>query len=628
MFGSNSIKKILPIVLLVVLTALVYFPSLSGGFLLDDYPNIVNSSAVKIESLDYESLYILATSGVSSKIGRPISFLSFGLNYFFYGFDPFYFKIINLLIHIANAIILFVITSVLHKNYQQYWGDKKYNNLPIFLALLWAVHPINVSTTAYIVQRMTLLSATFTLLGVLFYLLPRLKISNRIFGQTIAVFLMLVFMGLGILSKENAVLLPLFILLIEKLLIPQTDKTADNSLIIFILIPTIIVSFYVVLHPGYVTKGYSIREFDIIQRLLIQPEILAGYIGDILLPLEGKLTFYKDIYKLPVVSDLMVADLVYPSLAVFFAVMFLVISKKKPIFAFGGGFFIAGHLLESTSLPLELAFEHRNYLPGVGVLLIVVLVLHCIFEKMRINWKVCSTMAVAFLLSQTYFHCLNWSNPFLLFESEVAKSPNSFRANIDLARIYAEFYITTQDKQHKVKAISSLKKAIELNENASAAYAYIIWLNSMDNYPIQNWVLTGFLKSLAYHPADRKNPKRVNRLITMYDGGYKLPENYIKKCIIALERNLIPYNNKYFSEVLTTKAKFYWLINKDIDSAVIYANEAIDASPRISKYYENRVELLLVNGLKQKAAKAYDKYKAVFPVEAESKYRGVFKDGG
>ena len=628
MFGSHEISKVLLYLLLIGIITMAYLPALKGGFLLDDYPNIINSSAMKIETMDYETMHTLATSGLSSRIGRPISVVSFGLNYYFTGFDPFYFKLVNLIIHVINSILLFIMASVIQKNFFAFTSQEKteYRYLPLFLALMWGIHPINVSSVAYVVQRMNILAVMFMMVGALFYVLARLKISNRLVGQGVAILAMFACTALGVLSKENAILLPLIIVLIESLLIPQQDSIADNSLTVFVLIPTVLVSIVVILQPEYVTKGYFLREFDAAQRLVLQAEVLTDYLQDLVFPLHNKLTFYKDTYPLPIIAQLSARNIGYMLVIALLTLGSLIAVKKRPIIAFCGLLFFVGHLLESTLIPLEIAFEHRNYLPGIGIILALALFVIWVFEKLRMNWKIGGFLFVGFLLIQTYFQCLNWSNSFLLIEAEAQKSPDSLRANIDLARMYTELYINTKDKQYRDKALRQLGNVLHLNHSSSAAYIYIILLNSIDGTPTKNVIYEGFLRSLAHFPPEQKNPKRVNELITMrFDNGYMLPLEFLEKAVDIMSNNPIPHIDGYHSEILVVKSRYLWVVKNDKEAAIVCAREALKISPNSSTYHENLIRMLVAVNKIEEAQVEYEKYEALFPVKSAGKYDELFQ---
>ncbi len=115
--------------------------------------------------------------------------------------------------------------------------------------------------------------------------------------------------------------------------------------------------------------AYTGRAFDMEERLLTQARVVTLYVGQILLPRPGAMPFFYD--GLPYSTGWLQPPTTLWS-ALFLLGLFglgLGLLRRRPLAAFGILFFFAGHLLESTLLPLELAFEHRNYLPSLGLIL-------------------------------------------------------------------------------------------------------------------------------------------------------------------------------------------------------------------------------------------------------------------
>src|SRR5262245_41606476 len=96
--------ELLSLLLLLALGAAVYSPGLRGGFIFDDWPNIVQNTRLQADQLDLESVRAAAFSADSGMLKRPVSMLTFWANYYTSGLDPFYFKLTNLLIHLFNGV--------------------------------------------------------------------------------------------------------------------------------------------------------------------------------------------------------------------------------------------------------------------------------------------------------------------------------------------------------------------------------------------------------------------------------------------------------------------------------------------------------------------------------------------
>jgi len=361
-----------------IFSLLLYLPAVNGPYLLDDFPNLIQNESLILEQTSLESLQKAATSSGSSFLGRPIAMLSFALNYTLAGDkDTFSVKLTNILLHLATGIgIFFLLRQLL-----RYWLPGKHDEIfwiALLTTALWLIHPLQISTVLYTVQRMTVLSALFTVFGLIAYLKYR-AITLQDNSHYLTLFILIAtFTLLGVMSKENAILLPVFALLIEMTVFrfafhPHATFVWKSLVKLLLFLPVTIILvylFYTYLQVrGEIIWPYS---FTIDQRLLSQPRILLHYLGWISLLNPEPMSFYHPDLALskgllqPVTTLLSITSLfILAAIAVF--------SLKKqypPILAFAIIWFFIGHLLESTSIPLMLVFEHRNYLPSMGILLL------------------------------------------------------------------------------------------------------------------------------------------------------------------------------------------------------------------------------------------------------------------
>ena len=164
---SINTITILSLVGLSVLTLLVYYPGLHGPFLLDDYINLQDIG--KNGGLDsFENWWQFVTSGESGPLGRPLSLASFTLNTLEWPAAPFPFKATNLVLHIINGFLVFFLTTkILYL--LGYTDSRKKILLSVAVTAYWLIMPVQTTSVLYVVQRMTILSATFTLMGLFFY---------------------------------------------------------------------------------------------------------------------------------------------------------------------------------------------------------------------------------------------------------------------------------------------------------------------------------------------------------------------------------------------------------------------------------------------------------------------------
>ena len=219
-------QPILGGLIITALTLLVYWPGLSGGFIFDDTHALVHNLAVHLERLSWEPLKNLWQSFIHGPSGRPLAMLSFGVNHYLTGLDPFFFKLTNVCLHAFNALLISLLAFRLFESGNSNVEGQTWTlRVALGLALLWAIHPLQVSTVLYVVQRMEMMALTFTLLGLLAYWRGRqIQIAGGskgwlwLGGTAVATVL-------ALLSKETGLLVPVFAFCLELVLLRfQADE--------------------------------------------------------------------------------------------------------------------------------------------------------------------------------------------------------------------------------------------------------------------------------------------------------------------------------------------------------------------------------------------------------------------
>lgn len=431
LFKNNLIAAVL-LTLILSFTFLAFFPGLSSPFVFDDIPNLIGiGSHENLGTWRDFALYLL--EGKSGILGRPISLASFYLNdQTWQGMSPEDFKYTNVMLHLLNGVLLFWLSQRLlaYLPTQLSWIQ----SLPFLVAAAWLLHPMHTNTVLYAVQRMTELSALFTLIGILCYLHGREIFSNR---PKMGLFLLFGGVGicglLGLLSKENGILLSVYILALEYTLLKNTKPPANQSpsriIILIGWLPLILLCIMLIKWGWFDKTG---RAFNTVERLLTESRIIWEYISNIFLPsYRGSSLFHEDfIISKNILNPLNTLPAVLGILTAFgFAVYY---RKKYPVIAFGILWFLGGHLLESTTIALELYFEHRNYLPMFGLLFAAIYYLIVYISKERKTIK--AYLAISFVILSisllgliTHKIAKQWSDPATLLLGWLEQHPSSPR---------------------------------------------------------------------------------------------------------------------------------------------------------------------------------------------------------
>jgi len=415
-----------------------FWPALTGPWLFDD---------VKLQDLiaaAHHGLASLGTAGGREElflgafgIGRPLAMATFALNSLF-GQSPFGFKLVNLLLHLTTATVVY---SLVRRLLSLYRSPTQAGTAALVVALLWALHPLQVSTVAYVVQRMTILSALFSFSALLSYV--RLRMTETVGGKPPSVWSLtlplLALPLLAVLSKENGALIPVYLLLLEVTVFRfqcggSTRRWLFGYFGLVIGVGGAVAAFLVV--PDALDgRSYIGRPFDLAQRLLTEFRMVTMYVGQVLLPRLSDMPFYYD-GAAPSTGWLKPPQTL--AAAGFLAGLLglgLGLIRRRPLAAFGILLFFAGHLIESTIVPLELAFEHRNYLPSLGLILATVdlaLAAGGSFAKFRPGLAAIATLGVLLLCmlrasawssaEQIDLTALHWSNPSLRARSNLAQT--------------------------------------------------------------------------------------------------------------------------------------------------------------------------------------------------------------
>ncbi|NOR70523.1 MAG: hypothetical protein GQ532_12660 [Methylomarinum sp.] len=341
---------------------------------------------------------------------------------------------------------------------------------------------------------MTSLSALFSLLGILFYIKGRLSPpTNK--SYTLIFLSLFICTPLTVLSKENGLLLPYFLLLIEFVFFrfnspnKKLSVTLRYGSMLLIAIPVLIASYNYSHIINWVVGGYSTRDFTLTERLLTESRVVCFYLRLIFLPNINLMGIFHD--------DIALSSSLFSPANTLFSCLFILgllisaiaLIRKAPIFSFGILFFFLGHSIESSFLSLEITHEHRNYLPLFGLVFMFCYYLTILLETIPKNYKyiIISTLII-FLSGNTVLRASQWGNQLLLSLTEVKNHPNSYRANHELSRVYQILanHKTTNSHQYEKQSLTYATKAYKLKPNKPGALLNLIHHSYLSHQPVSN----------------------------------------------------------------------------------------------------------------------------------------------
>lgn len=613
MFSYPPMQRHLPTTLLLACLTLAffaYFPGTSGDFMFDDIINIVENTTLKIHTLDIASLRAAAFSVGNGISGRPISMASFALDYYFSGPTPYGFKLTNLIIHLLNGVCIFVLTTlVLEINRRRHapeFSPYYLRWISLAVASAWLLHPLNLTGVLYVVQRMASLSALFTLLGLITYLYGRRRQldGHTGWGWILASFLL--FTPLAVLSKENGALLPAFMLLMEVVLLnfqaPQT-RTRFMLAALFaatVVLPIIGLAVYSLYKPAWLLVGYNIRDFTLPERLMTEARVLWFYLRLIIVPDISQLGLQHD--------DIAISrGLLSPystlfasiSIALLAGVAFL-LRKRHPIAAFGILFFLLGHSIESSVIALEIAHEHRNYLPIYGILLpVFYYLLSPAWHKDTLRWRqILAVILVLFFGAVTAIRSGQWADANGLKLMEAAHHPDSLRANTDAAYFYAFLPAFSPEKAEEYYrlALSHYQKAADLSTTDTSGLFGLIGLNAMRDRPVEvRWVqeLEYRLEHRPLAPAAANSLMHLEKCLTK--GTCRHSPQDMARLLQAALRNPTLYGQGR-SSVQFAWSNLLFLAMHNRNAALEAAYKAMEATPADPETRITLIKFLLNQG--------------------------------
>lgn len=470
--------RFLPALLLAV--AAVYWPGLSGDFVFDDHPNIVGNPALRIFDGSLASLLEASGAGLSSSLGRPLSLATFAANLHFWGDAPFSFKLVNLLVHLANGLLVYVLVA-------QLWPRLRGSNgqpgaVAFWVTAVWLLHPINLTPVLFVVQRMTSLSAFFTLAALVLYLHGRLT-DGRWRWMAMAIGLMICWPA-GILAKETALLLPLYILLYEWLVLDSFDRLAPRARRIGLaLLASAFIAGLVVLAANwsFIESTYRVRDFTVAQRLMTEARVLWFYVEQILLPRPELFSLHHDDFQ--VSRSLSVPPATAWAIAGWIAVLVVGFwqRRRRPWLSLGIFWFLAGHSLESSLLGLELVYEHRNYLPSLGIL--VGFAALCLPVSAASGGKLpryaFAYSFAAFCALATALRAHQWGDEYLRTQIESNDHPQSARTHFEAGRAILAREMPTGALSTPAYNMARIhfQRAAQFDPHSKAALASVLYLD-------------------------------------------------------------------------------------------------------------------------------------------------------
>jgi len=476
-------KYLTAFLLLALFIGYSYSNTLDASWHLDDIPNIIDNTYLHLDDMAGKSLINALYSNprnpnqLNENMYRPVACFSLALNWYFGKNNVLGYHLVNIAVHLINAFFLFLFLFTLFQTprlKKDFFGiETAFSKLffvAFYAALLWAVHPIQTQAVTYIVQRMASMAAMFYIMGMFAYLKGRAATikSKRWFWYfgCAACFI------LSFNSKQNGIMLPMSLLLIESIFFHNfSKKTLKKLFAATFLVGIILLLLTILIVPSNhsILTLYDLRTFTLMERLLVQPRVLSFHLSQIFYPLPERFSIAHDFI---LSSSLLTPWTTLPSFLLIFTMIGFGLHeiRRHPLLSFAILFFFLNHLIESTIIPLEIVFEHRNYLPSMFLFLPLSFWLgkrlsayHHQKDRLKVSVIIIFSIAIAFGFSvSTHIRNKVWENDILLWTDAHKKAPINARAVDILATNLAWGKKCNQPNRYD-KAIDLFEKALTLD---------------------------------------------------------------------------------------------------------------------------------------------------------------------
>lgn len=580
-------KNVFAIVTIFIIVIAIYSNTLNASWHFDDETNILGNNPLHLKELNWQNIKktFFASYDNGGKIYRPIACFTFALNYYFGKDNVFGYHFVNLSIHLLTSIFLFLF---IYHSLNLPLLKAKYGPNSYFIALLatvlWAINPIQTQSIAYIVQRMSSMAGMFYIMSMYFYFKARTRICKLNLVKVALYFLCFIAGILAFGSKENAAMLPISIYLFDLFLIQGLTKEniRKNSLtfLILILIPVALALALKgpsIFSTKHLFSGYEHRSFTLFERLLTEPRIIIFYITLLLYPMPDRLCITHDIpISHSFINPATTIIAIFTILIIFgLAIMK---SKKWPFVSYCIIFFFINHLIESSIFPLELIFEHRNYIPSMLFFVpIAILLLKAIkhFSNKRNLQLITPLFIILILVGQghsSFMRNFIWKTEETLWMDATDKNPKLPRPYHNLGRHYGNM-------GYREKEIALYQQALTLERGANTISHHMTHYNLALAYMKinqQEKAIVHFRKAIEIAPGFYNAYNNLGVLMIKqgkYDDAFN---NFIKA---------LSYDND--NARAHTNLGFVLLKKGHLEEALIESKKALAAEKNFSPAYYN-----------------------------------------
>ena len=580
----------------------LYFWSLRGSFVMDDDHVIVHNSITR--HLNLKSLFDYDRS-------RFITNLSFSINYLLSGLSPLTYRLVNVLIHIVNSFLVFLLSKHLLNFVRRKDSAQKQKWFAAAVSILFLIHPLQTQAVNYIVQRSTLLCAFFYLAALIAYIKVRHQFSLRALG------IFIVCVAAALYSKQTSVTLPCAFVLIDIFFIKGNKKVFYALMCALLPVMIFQVNFHFYILQAVVYAEHADSYLAPVNCLLTQIKVLATYLKLFLVPVGQNFD-----YDFQVSNSFLDWNVLLP----FFLILALLTSatvllKKSKNILFGILFFFLVLIPESSVISLpDVIFEHRTYLGVFGLAFAFIAAFVNLIRNIRV--QIIGLAVIAFIFCGFTLHRnWIWGDSSRLMEDTVRKSPKKPRALNNLGVIYLQsnqldralykFEAALAVNPRYVEALQNLAETYWLKGEREQAKQYAEHAIKLEPRFASPHITLGHLyfASKDYERAEKEYLEAIKKnsnLVSAYNG---LVNIYIEKSDISrafqmAERAKVVDSSSAVTHYLLGNLSFQIA---DFRRAIQHYENAIWRNPKLFEAYNNLANVYFRLGNRSRAREYFEK---------------------
>lgn len=459
---SKANPKLIICFFLVLTTAVVYWQVSHHDFInFDDDVYITENRHVQSGLKQDGVIWSFRLSNKNNTYWHPLTWMSHMLDAQLYGMDPGRHHMTNVLIHITSSIILFL---VCHQMTGALWQSA-------FVATLFAIHPINVESVAWVAERKNVLSTLFWMLTLLCYVYYAAKPNLAKY------ILLLVVFALGLLAKPMLVTLPFLLLLLdywplERLKIkflardksrriqqssPSKFQKSNEFYLVVEKLPLLAISMASVYLSSLSLQGQAeFKTLDDVAMMLRIANALTSYLEyvakviwpqnlAIFYPYPEAVPFWKAGGALVILTGL--------------SVFFIWTHRARPYLSVGWLWFL-GTLLPVSGLVIAGNFpalaDRWAYVPAIGLFIMIAWTISDFAKRWshyQVGLGVMIIVIVSTLMTSTWVQTRNWRNSVTLYQHALTVNPENWLAHTNLGTALADNGQKTDAYRHFAEAI-------------------------------------------------------------------------------------------------------------------------------------------------------------------------------